>query len=299
MAMRSARRRPVGAVVAGAMDTAAQRASRVVDRLPGDARALLTWLRPLWWMGRAWVAVEVVDLVFGRGRYAGDLTVIPHMRGFGGIVLLAAIVASIQLGRRKLWPAASGSPWARLVLVLLNCFVIVMAPLVVLQLGGSDDHPYTRGYTQGYQQGQADARVSDGPKAGLYLDGTWVSNIYPYDAKGRPLVGVQLFNQIGKPINVITQVEHEQCDATGPNCPEGVPVDNDGNELVRVYYPWTNGATQLLNVFPIPSRLQADETPSPTAFSDATPPAVAPFPLGLVTRVSLPGIKPGLLPSDR
>ena len=51
-----------------------------------------------------------------------------------------------------------------------------------------------------------ESQLKSNKKAGLYLDGTWVSNIYPYDAKGRPLVGVQLFNQVGKPINVITQM---------------------------------------------------------------------------------------------
>ena len=138
----------------------------------------------------------------------------------------------------------------------------------------------------------------DGPKAGLYLDGTWVSNIYPYDATGRPLVGVQLFNQVGKPINVITQAEmpEEQCDQLTGDCgyPADTPLDASGNPLLRVYYPWTNGAAQLLNVFPIPSRLQQSDEPSATAFTEKVKPTIGAFPLASVPSVSLPGIRPGV-----
>jgi len=273
-----------------ALDACRARTDRVVQALPGDAAPLLHWLRPVWWIVRAWAALELVDLLFGRGRYAGDLTVVPHLRGFGWALLLLAVVASVQLGRGAFWPGGSRGPGARLVLVLLNAFALVMIPLVLVQVvardGGAPDDRYGRGWNDGYRAGADEVRASV-DKAGLYADGKWVSQIYPYDAQGRPLVGVQLFNQVGQPINVVTQPEYVD-DIAHPN--EGKPL---------VYYPWTNGATQVLNVFPIPSRVQEGEQPSATAFAESTPPVVAPFPLAAVPSVSLPGIRTGVQRPDR
>jgi hypothetical protein len=66
----------------------------------------------------------------------------------------------------------------------------------------------------------------------------------------------------------------------------------------RVFYPWTNGAAQLFNVFPIPSRLQDGEQLSATAFAEAVRPTVGPFPLASVPKVSLPGITTSRLASE-
>jgi len=189
----------------------------------------------------------------------------------------------------------------RVLLLALNVLALAMLPAVIGGFRDTGTNDYTRGYRTGvqtgYANGQQDMRASI-DKKGLYLDGTWVSNIYPYDAKGRPLVGVQLFNQVGKPINVITQAEapEETCDDATGECayPAGTPLDANGNGLLRVFYPWTNGAAQLLNVFPIPSRFQESDEPDASAFTEKVKPQVGPFPLASVPGVSLPGIRPGV-----
>jgi hypothetical protein len=283
------------------MDAARRAFDGIVVKLPGDVPALLAWLRPVWWVLRGWAAVELVDMRGGRSR----ASVIPDLDGIGWLLCLVAIAGSIAIGRGALWPGgARRGSLARVVLLGLNMFAVVVTPMAVSQVVDSVNHRYDRGQGVGFEQGYraAQAQGIDGPKAGLYLDGTWVSNIYPYDAQGRPLVGVQLFNQVGKPIDVITPPEYAETavdDEGNPIDANGNPIDADLPQQPRVFYPWTNGATQLLNVFPIPSRLQAGEQPSPTAFSETDRPRIGRFPLASVPGVSLPGIKPGVRPQDR
>ena len=246
---------------------------RLVHALPGDSEEVLNALRPAWWVLRAWLAVELAALTLGEWA----LQVVPGQNLVGGLALVVAVVLSVQLGRGRLWP---GDAWRRnallrVVLLGLNGLALVAIPLVLDGLDHAHTDRYSQGFSQGYRTGQQDLRAANGPKAGLYADGKWVSNVFPYDASGRPLVGVQLFNQIGQPINVITRPDY----------------DDQGGTQPRVFYPWTNGATQLGNVFPIPSRLQADENQSPTAFTDAVRPTIGALPLTSVPRVSLPGIE--------
>jgi hypothetical protein len=295
-------RRSLGASISGLMDASRQGLDVVLAKLPGDAAGVLTWLRPLWWVLRGWVAVQLLDMHGGRPR----ANLVPDLDGFGWLLCLVAIAGSIAIGRGVVWPGGSGrgAP-TRVVLLGLNVFAVVVTPITISHVVDSVNQRYDRGSAVGFEHGYRAAmnQPGDGPKAGLYLDGTWVSNIYPYDAKGRPLVGVQLFNQAGKPINVITQAEmpEEQCSGDTGVCgyPSGTALDADGNPLLRVYYPWTNGAAQLLNVFPIPSRLQQSDQPSATAFTEKNRPAIGAFPHPSVPKVSLPGIKPGLLPQER
>jgi hypothetical protein len=278
------------------LDDVRRHTDRLVAALPGDAGGVLTSLQPAWWVLRAWVAVEIAAMFVGDW----SLTIVPGSDVRGLAAILVAAVASVQLGRGRLWP---GDRWRsvaglRVLLLGLNCFALAMIPVVLNGL----DHGRQADWEQGYADGR-DA-VQPGPaavgaKAGLYADGTWVSQIYPYDAKGRPLVGVQLFNQVGDPINVVTQPEYDEpngrcvVDGNGRCSADGRLLDADGKPMPRVYYPWTNGAAQLFNVFPIPSRVQAGDQLSPTAFTDAVRPEIDPYPHATVPKVSLPGIHTG------
>jgi hypothetical protein len=272
-------RRAAGAAVVGVLDAAHQGFDAVVAKLPGDVGALLTWLRPLWWIARGWAVVQLVDMYGGRSR----MNVVPDLHGLGWLLCLLAIAGSVAVGLGASWPGgATRGALARLVLLALNLFAVVVTPMAVSQVVDGVNQRYDRGYARGFANGLRAEESDPGTnRAGMYVDGTWVSNIYPYDAKGRPLVGVQLFDQVGKPLDVITQPEYVD------------DIESPDENRPRIYYPWTNGATQVLNVFPIPSRVQDDEEPSPTAFSEKVRPAITPFPLARVPAVSLPGIEPG------
>ena len=87
---------------------------------------------PAWWVLRAWLAVQVLDIAAGPGEAA---TLIPTLYGAvpGGLLLLAAIAASVQIGRKKLWPgsAISASVLARVLVLGINAAAIVAIPNVV------------------------------------------------------------------------------------------------------------------------------------------------------------------------
>ncbi|MCW2784483.1 MAG: hypothetical protein JWP74_1000 [Marmoricola sp.] len=273
------RRRAVGPLLGGLLDAVRERWDRAIAVVPGDVGGILASLQPVWWVARAWIAVQVGGLAFG----AYELHVVPGQSPVGVGAFAVALLVSIQLGRQKLVPAerlrrATG---LRVLMIALNVFAIASVPSVAQGLRHAQDdlqnRASARGVQQGYQQGIGSVGVTS--HAGMYVDEKWVSNIYPYDARGNPLVGVQLFNQIGQPLNVISQAE---CTYKSPDTP---------SDKVRVYYPWTTGATQNHNVFPLASRVQDGTDPQSNAFNSTTPPAIGQFPLTHVPAVSLPGIR--------
>lgn len=291
-------RRPVGELVHGALDAAAARWKRVVEAAPGDLDGLLVTLRPAWWVLRAWVAVAVAGQVIG-GSWPPQ--VVPWgVRG--AIVLGIAVVLSVQLGRGKLWP---GERWRtaaglRVLLLALNVFAIVMVPVQIGEISnGWRWAGYDRGYDDGYAESGDGGPKSDA-KAGLYAGGKWITNVYAYDAAGQPITGVQLFDQDGKPLDVVAQPQCVSQSGQVDVIPVGEEVSDctehfydDSGEAVparaRVFYPWTNGVTRLLNVFPVPSALQDTASQSVTA-----KPEIGDFPLASVPPLTPP---PGVVPS--
>ncbi|MGO4258882.1 hypothetical protein [Marmoricola sp. RAF53] len=289
------RKRSVRAATTAFLDACHARYDALVGRLPGDAGPVLAWLRPLWWVVRAWVAVELVPVLLGNG--GTRFQVVPNLRGLGWLLLLAAVAGSVGVGVGRVWPGGKRGLLARLLLLALN--LVAVAGAVAVLDGANNDGRYWAGYDRGYQQAQAETPgvTETGEKAGIYSNGKWVSNVFPYDAQGHPLAGVQLFDQTGKPLNVITQPEYGSPELAddGSVVAGSAQVDPvTGEELPRIFYPWTNGAAQLYNVFPLPSRVQHGEALSPTAFSEADKPAVGPFPLASVPAASLPGIATGV-----
>ncbi|RNM15883.1 HAAS signaling domain-containing protein [Nocardioides pocheonensis] len=275
----AAARRPLGERINGMLDTVRQRWLAATATVPGRPWEIAVALRPVWWVFRAWLAVQLLDVAVHahQAHISGQL--VPHLRGFGAPVLVLAVLLSVQLGRGHLWPASRRAATARLLIAGLNVCAVVLTPMLVGRAhpASSDASTYGRAYQNGYADAQAQYAS---PKKGLYADGKWVSQIYPYDAQGHPLVGVQLFNQIGKPLDVVSQ----------PECVYG--PDGQPTETSRVYYPWSNGATQVTNVYPVPSRVQASRERDPAAFAQDLKPTVGQFPFLSVPTVSLPGIEP-------
>ncbi|MFZ5849062.1 MAG: HAAS signaling domain-containing protein [Actinomycetota bacterium] len=264
-------RRPLGERIAAALDDVRRDLGELTrgPRLQGAAAFLLS-LRPVWWVLRAWVAVQLVALVF----WGGQAGAVPMLGGplVGSILWLVAVVVSVQIGRGVLWPGSGPDrPVAtRVVLVGLNAFAIVMLPLVAEQLP-SDGVWDQAGYVENYIE----------PTEGLVLDGDLVRNVFPYDVEGRPLEGVQLFDQDGNPLSVAGWAGEEY---------------DDTGSRVSVVYPWFNGEKQLFNVFPLPRRSQSTfregSELQPDAWVSNNPPVLPNAPLAVVPPATLPGQEP-------
>lgn len=275
--------RTPGARVTAVLDSSRSRWDALVSDLPGDPWGLAQALRPAWWVLRAWVALQLVDLLWGSGSYNLGLSPIPSLQGWGWPALAVAALASVQVGRGRLWPGRPrGGALSRLLLLALNVLAVACLPVTLDGVATPERMAPWFDTDASYQRGYDEARelTDSTDRTGMYVNGHWVSNIYPYDAAGRPLVGVQLFDQTGQPVTVQPQTE---C-VYGP---DEQPLDQG-----RVYYPWITAAGQARNVFPVPSRVQGPDTPDPdpAAFAGPDRPAVGRFPLVMVPPASLPGV---------
>jgi hypothetical protein len=224
-------------------------ALRTLDARPWwpGVRDFLVVLRPAWWVLRAWVAVESLFMLLA----VGDTAV---RGGFGGLVLLlAVIVISVQVGRNTPLP----DTWQRVTVAAWNVFaVLLLLPVMFLSSGVHTDETYT----------------SDAPSGGLIIDGTPVTNVFPYDSQGRPLTGVQLYDQDGRPL------ETDEANRT-------VYDDNTGTEFHLV--PGSPaGLAPRWNAFP----LQQRRTDPDTGVEGPVEPA--PQPLSGVPSTALPTITP-------
>jgi hypothetical protein len=254
------RLRPRGSLT-DLLDDARDRMLGVLHR-PGLAGVggFLEAVRPVWWVARAWVAVQLLAMLNG-----GRPTPVPSVEGpaVGFLLLVVAAVLSVQLGRGRLWPRRPA--WLRLTIVGLNAFAVLLTPVVLGQFPAS---------------GTYDVHDTSYPYVpGLSLDGTPVRNVYAYDRDGKPLVGVQLFDQDGQPLEL---------DA-------GYVYDATGADVMP--FPWyAEGGRyrEAYNVFPLPERTQYDQFEAlPGAWHSPRPPRLVPPPLVAVPPVTLPSIEVG------
>lgn len=300
------RKRPIRASATAFLDACHARFDALVARLPWDATPLLAWLRPLWWVIRAWLAVQLIGSV--TSGHSNRFETVPDLGGVGWLVLVAAIAGSVQLGRGRLWPGGSRGVLARLVLVGLNVVAVAVA-LVTLDRASSDSR-YWDGYGAGYDQGfseatrPAESPAEDGEESAMTFHGKVVTNVFPYDAEGRPLAGVQLFDQSGKPLTISASATCPEgavtlVDDPDPSMPSSnAPFSCEDQETydpvpISVLYPWTNGRQEVLNVFPLPSRPQPNALRSATAFAEKLRPRIT-FPMASVPKATLPGVRPGV-----
>ena len=95
-------------------------------------------LRPVWWVLRAWVFVQVLDAQIGPWEWP---TLIPRFGDdvSGLLVLLGAVVGSVLMGLGRLWPAShlTSSVTARVVLLLLNSFAVLQLAIVLDNFPGA------------------------------------------------------------------------------------------------------------------------------------------------------------------
>ena len=226
-------------------------------------------LQPAWWVLRAWIAVQLLDLMSGPYEY---LTVLPSLgnQAIGFVVLLGAVAVSVLLGSGRLWPGGPGrGGLARLLVTGLNLVAIVALFAVFARFPSPWD-----------SHGLADGRLYEGyaPQTervpGLVSNGRVVRNVFAYDAQGKPVVGVQLYDQQGRPLAV--SKTHRVLTA-------------DGGGLV---YPWFNGSHELFNVFPLPERTERGYHRNADVWTSSRPPALPTAPLVVVPPATLPTATP-------
>lgn len=219
------RRRPQGqrsTSLAEQLDAARDRWATMVSR-PTIATVwtVLVALRPAWWAVRAWAAAVLLAL-FLPGWYDYGFVWLPGVHPVAGLlILLACLAGSALVGLGKVWPGGRRGTPARMVLLVLNVAAVVALPVINGQL---DQQSWSR-FSQGYNEAQAGAGAR-----GVMNGGQEVCNIAAYDAAGQPLVGVQLFDQAGRQLDV-------RC-----------------YDQVALKVPWMLGDVTRWNVYPLGER---------------------------------------------
>jgi hypothetical protein len=226
-------------------------------------RDFLVVLRPAWWVLRAWIAVQLfwasAPGVSTDVENAGGLV----RGGFPGLLLLiAAVVISVELGRRSPLPER----WQQ-VLITVGNVIAVIALLPAVSASGSHSYYSSDAYSA---------------PAGLSLDGQPVSNVFPYDSQGRLLSGVQLYNQNGHPLE-IGEGSRAYSSDTGDAYGELVPGSGQGTPPRWNVFPMQarmqdeNGALGAPEQLPAPFTAvppliaEPSATPTPTPTPSASP----------------------------
>ena len=177
----------------------------------------------------------------------------------GLLLFAAASIMSIQIGRGVLWPGKPGL-FPRLLLLALNVFALIVTFETLQQVRYAIEG---RVYDEFSRYGQAT------PTQGLSFNGVPLSNVYPYDAAGNPLIGVQLVDDEGRRLKVDVD-----------------SLSMHGHED-RVLSPWLNGRTPLLSVFPLPEQARDMNT-----WEVLGEPALQAPPFAVLPPVTLEGVTP-------
>jgi len=223
------------------------------------ARDFFGALRPVWWVARAWVVVGLVAMFPGQTTptWADAVPFVPRVGTplVGLLVLLAAVVASVQLGRRRLSSGAGAA------VVVLNVGAALLLLPVLVSLGESTSPHYV------YVESGSSEVV---PPDGVYSGGTQVWNIYPYDAAGRMLHDVRLYDQGGNPLSLglaFDPTKQQTLDAAGQNVDNAFPyryLDPTTGQVADPEAAPPIAAPPLLGVPAATPAAPASATPSPS-----------------------------------
>ena len=148
----------------------------------------LVSLRPIWWLARGVVLFGVLNVQRQWFAIPNDPAQL--------LLLVVLLVASVQWGRGRWLPWS----WSRSALYIASAIAVVMAPVVA---------GYTGNLLQQYWNPEPGISAN-----GLLLDGTQVTNIFAYGPDGKPLRDVQLFDQNGHPLAVVSWGSTSQWDET-------------------------------------------------------------------------------------
>jgi hypothetical protein len=197
------------------------RAAAVLERIRHswvgrEAVHLAPVLRPAWWVARGYLAVSVLASLQGDGSAAFPLPELAQNGFVGLLAVIGAVALSVRLGQRPL--PRSG----RLLLVAGNV-VLALYGLSLLDDAGASQIQYV-------DYSRAPTAADRGCLA--TVTGQPITNLYAYDAEGRLLDRVLLYDQDGQPLDNL--------------CPE---LDARGRRLYTEYGRDANGAP-VINAFP-------------------------------------------------
>ncbi len=156
-----------------------------------DTRAFVPTLKPAWWVLRGYLVVLLPCLWNVSGSRDFPFPAPLESKVLGVIAVLAAIIASVSIGRRRM-------PRPLAVLAIAVNVALLVAAFNLLH-----DAPWRLAQTQVvYAQGELSI-FRDSP---LATENGPVTDIYPYAADGTPLSGVLLYDQDGRPLQTGQQL---------------------------------------------------------------------------------------------
>jgi len=172
-------------------------------------RSFLPELRPGWWVLRGYLVAWAIAGVFFEEPALGLVPRILDSALIGLVVTGFAIWASVRMGKRAQVRPPRGARWFWAIAGTVLLLIVTLGLLV--SASGTSGVVYSDG----------------GQQTGL----VGVSNVYVFDSEGRPLTGVQLFDQDGNPL----QVYQDLYDANGMPIQVRRYVDPNGLEVYNVY----------------------------------------------------------------
>ncbi len=220
------------------------------DRLEREAHELVAghpWLRelrPTWWLLRGAVAGWAVASVLGNGR----VLLLPLVGAALSMWLGLVLRRREPLGTKR--SAALG--------VANTLAVVLLLPMLSFYTYASSGYNDTAAFE------------APAPAPGLAFNGEAISNVYAYDAAGQRVDDVRLFDQLGQPLQLSSDVVPMP---TGPDGQELIAWPPDPRalsvfpmRLVPGVDPWAAEAgewTPPMVVVPLAGSAQAGATPSP------------------------------------
>lgn len=256
---RARRRVGLGASLARAVAFVREDSAGWLERHPRWAGLLgfLGTLRPVWWALRAVIAFQILALLLG----GGDRFLLP-VDGVKLLLLAGLVVLSVQLGRGRWLPQR----WMRGTAGVVHVILIVAAPFVAGHAITVANNGYWAQQYMNESQTWGDTSVGE---FATTTDGTQIENVFVYDAVGTPVPGAQLFDQDGRPLNLVGFSGQEYVYTVDGSGAMLVPSDATPGRAGWNVYPLATVGADAFGVDGIDPR--ASRTDPPFPFAVATP----------------------------
>ncbi|PZS28228.1 MAG: hypothetical protein DLM58_17410 [Pseudonocardiales bacterium] len=221
-------------------------------RLVGYPRFVdvLRSLAPGWWVLRGWIVAQFICGAQDGSSAHGFAPRLGYSLPAGVLITVAAVAASIWLGKRS----TSFTAWPRRIVAAGS---VVIAGWAVLVLTGNIGNTYSDG-SSGYYAPPSGADVGN------------VSDVYIYDKDGHAVVGARLFDQDGNPIMIGNAYCADGNPATGAG-PEGAAQEWTYPLCPTNLGPFRSGPGPLPATAAPTASPPASDSPAPTGSASSSP----------------------------